>query len=69
MGMQDRDYYKEWLREKEGGFKQKPLNALVRQQRKMKQWHPLLTFLFIFALFAFVFGFLKFFVWIKTLIF
>lgn len=59
MGIQDRDYYKDWLREKEGGFKQKPLNALVRQSKKMKQWHPVLIGLSTVFICVVVFGVLK----------
>lgn len=59
MGMQDRDYYKDWLREKERGFKQKPLNALARQQQKMKQWHPVLIGLATVFICVLVFGVLK----------
>lgn len=57
--MQDRDYYKDWLKEKEGGFNQKPLNVLARRSKKMKQWHPVLIGLAAVFICVVVFGVLK----------
>jgi len=59
MSMQDRDYYREWLREKEGIAKKKPFQYLKRQHKKVSEAHPLLTFLAVVFISLFVYGILK----------
>jgi hypothetical protein len=61
MGLEDRDYYKDWQAEKEGRVNKPKLRLNLRQiifmnmvntaTRRVKSWHPLLGFLatFFFA--------------------
>lgn len=48
MGMQDRDYYREWLKEKDGHAKTVPSRLPDYEVEAMppsEPWHPVLRFL------------------------
>ena len=45
MGMQDRDYYREWWRNKTGNVKRPRFRFSMGRTLKPKPWHPALLFL------------------------
>jgi len=68
MGLQDRDYYREWWAKKEGYVEKTPFRMNLGQafKKRVRTWHPVLTFLLTFLLCAGVFLLLKFIVRIQS---
>lgn len=62
MGMQDRDYYREWWAEKEGLKKKRNVVGVLQTPKKPKfaEWHPVLILLMTSAICLVVFFVIKF---------
>ena len=60
MGMQDRDYYREWWAKKDLLEEKSSFRVPVVQKQKSREWHPVLLVLLTSVICLFVFLALKF---------
>lgn len=60
MGMQDRDYYREWWAKKLGYVERTPFRLSATPKKKIREWHPVLLVLLTAVICLFVFLALKF---------
>lgn len=76
MGMQDRDYYREWWAKKEGHVERSPMRVnlgkppavrqVLRPVNQVSEWHWSLTVLATVVLCLIVWGVINFAVWMRS---